>query len=57
MPNERIIAAIHSGDVANSSNQRMLNPGGGNDRKFDAVNAIGTKAMIGIRSTPRMAQA
>src|ERR1700689_896504 len=54
---ERIIAPSQSGEAANSSNQRTLQLGGGNDRKVDPVNAIGTKAMIGTSRIPIMAQA
>src|SRR5258708_36649742 len=47
MLKEPIIAPSQSGEAANCSNQRTLQLGGGNDRKLDPVNAIGTKAMIG----------
>jgi len=49
MPKERIIAPSQSGEVANCSNQRRLKPCGGNDRKVDAENAIGTKVNLSGR--------
>src|ERR1700735_1093268 len=54
---ERIIAPSQSGEAANCSNQRMLQLGGGKDRKVDPVNAIGTKAMIGTNRIAIIVQA